>query len=43
MSEKASQDYYKDHLSHCYGCGGIRCLVVPILNETPGSFKDEIS
>ncbi len=21
MSEKAFQDYYKDHLSHCYGCG----------------------
>jgi len=21
MSEKAFQDYYPDHLSHCYGCG----------------------
>jgi acyl-coenzyme A thioesterase PaaI-like protein len=21
MSEKAFQDYYQDHFSHCYGCG----------------------
>ncbi|UCC65835.1 MAG: PaaI family thioesterase, partial [Anaerolineae bacterium] len=21
MTEKAFQDYYPDHLSHCYGCG----------------------
>ena len=21
MTQKAFQDYYSDHLSHCYGCG----------------------
>ncbi|MCB0833211.1 MAG: PaaI family thioesterase [Bacteroidetes bacterium] len=26
MTEKAFQDYYPDHLSHCYGCGRLNDL-----------------
>ncbi len=26
MSEKAFQDYYPDHMAHCYGCGSLNDL-----------------